>query len=138
MSSIEQSRLHEAFLPVNQCVRERSWGCPGEDGTDRPIAYFSRKLLPREQHYSTIEKECLAIKLSVQAFHTYLIGRTFTIQTDHKALAWLDSLKDTNPHLTRWSLSLQSYSYTVEYRKGTANGNADALSCIINEASNSV
>ena len=110
----------------------------GEDGTDRPIAYFSRKLLPREQNYSTIEKECLAIKLSVQAFHTYLMGRTFTIQTDHKALAWLDSLKDTNQRLTRWSLLLQSYSYTVEYRKGTANGNADALSRIISEASNSV
>ena len=40
-----------------------------ENDQDRPVAYFSRKLLPRQQHYSTIEKECLAIKLSVQAFH---------------------------------------------------------------------
>ena len=30
------------------------------EGTDYPIAYFSRKLLPREQHYSTVEKNALS------------------------------------------------------------------------------
>ena len=33
---------------------------------DQPIAYFSRKLLPREQAYSTVKKECLAIVLAVK------------------------------------------------------------------------
>ena len=32
-----------------------------ESGDEHLIAYFSRKLLPREQRYSTVEKECLAI-----------------------------------------------------------------------------
>ena len=45
----------------------------GEDGPERPVAHFSRKLLPREVWYSTIEKECLAIKLRVKAYHAYLI-----------------------------------------------------------------
>ena len=30
-----------------------------DDGVDRPVAFYSRKLLPREERYSTIEKECL-------------------------------------------------------------------------------
>ena len=99
-----------------------------ESGRDRPIAYFSRKLLPRESRYSTVEKECLAIKLGVEAFSVYLIGREFTIQTDHRSLVWLNKLKEKNARLTRWSLALQAYTFNVVHRAGSANGNADALS----------
>ena len=100
------------------------------EGLDHPICYFSRKLLPRECNYSTIEKECLAIKLSVEAFQVYLTGRTFTIQTDHRALQWLDNMKDSRSRLTRWSLSLQPFKFKVEHRKGRDNANADTLSRI--------
>ena len=58
-------------------------------GLDHPVASFSRKLLPREECYSIIE-ECLAIKLGVKAFKAYLLGKPFTVQTDHRALEWLD------------------------------------------------
>lgn len=103
----------------------------GEDGFDHPVAYFSRKLLPREQRYSTIEKECLAIRLGIQAFRVYLLGRPFHIQTDHRALQWLDRLKDSNNRLARWSLALQPYHFQVEHRAGSANANADALSRLL-------
>ena len=99
-----------------------------DDGKDRPITYFSKKLLPRETRYSTVEKECLAIKLGVEAFSVYLIGREFTIQTDHRSLVWLNKLKEKNARLTRWSLALQAYTFNVVHRAGSANGNADALS----------
>ncbi|XP_064399260.1 uncharacterized protein LOC135345747 [Halichondria panicea] len=97
-------------------------------GMDRPVAYYSKKLLPREERYSVIEKECLAIKAGVAAFQVYLLGRPFTIQTDHRALMWLNQLKDKNSRLTRWSLSLQPYRFEVVHRKGVDNSNADALS----------
>ena len=42
-----------------------------EQGLDHPIAFFSKKLLPREERYSTVEKECLAIKLGIHAFRVY-------------------------------------------------------------------
>lgn len=44
-------------------------------GIDHPIRYFSRKLLLREQKYSTVGKECLAIKLGIQAFLVYSLGQ---------------------------------------------------------------
>ena len=43
------------------------------EGLDHAITFFSRKLLNREQIYSTIEKEGLAIKLAVNAFQVYLL-----------------------------------------------------------------
>ena len=98
------------------------------EGEDHPVAYFSRKLLPREEKYSVVEKECLAIKLAVQIFRVYLLGRSFTIQTDHRSLEWLDRLKDANNRLMRWSLALQPFQFSVQYRTGKANANADALS----------
>ena len=55
-----------------------------QHGEEHPIGYFSRKLLPREERYSTVKEECLAIKLGTQAFRVYLLGRDFTIQTDHR------------------------------------------------------
>ena len=44
-----------------------------EEENDHPIAYFSRKLLPSEGGYSTAEKECLPIVLSVKHFQAYLL-----------------------------------------------------------------
>eukprot|EP00731_Ephydatia_muelleri_P034653 Em0070g9a len=100
----------------------------GGDDEEHPVAYYSRKLLPREEKYSTVEKECLAIILGIQTFRVYLLGRPFVIQTDHRSLEWLDRLKENNGRLTRWSLALQPYQYSVQYRTGQKNGNADALS----------
>lgn len=106
-------------------------------GCDRPVAYYSRKLLPREEHYSAVEKECLAIKLATHAFRVYLLGKPFIIQTDHRSLKWLDQFRETNARLTRWSLSLQPYCYTVQYRSGASNGNADGLSRAFSDTASS-
>ena len=99
-----------------------------EDGYEHPTAYFSRNFLPREECYSPVEKECLAIKPALQAFKVYLLGRHFLIQTDHRALQWLSAHKDTNPRLTRWNYALQAYDFSIEHRLGRLNTNADALS----------
>ena len=54
---------------VNAVLSQRD-----ENGEEHPIGYFGKKLLPREERYSTVEKECLAIKLAIQAFRVYLLG----------------------------------------------------------------
>ena len=97
-------------------------------GTDHPVAFYSRKLLPREIKYSTTEKECLAIVNSLKHYAVYLLGRQFVIQTDHGALKFLHTMKNSNGRLTRWALALQPFSFTVMHRPGKIHGNADGLS----------
>jgi hypothetical protein len=100
----------------------------GPDGKEHPVVYLSRKLLPREQNYATVEKECLAIKWAIDTLQYYLLGREFRVLTDHEPLKWLNEAKEKNKRVTRWSLDLQPFCFRVEHRKGCCHGNADGLS----------
>lgn len=55
----------------------------------QPIAYFSQVLSARAQGKSIYERELVAIVLSVQKWRHYLLGRKFTVISDHKALKFL-------------------------------------------------
>ncbi|XP_071490086.1 uncharacterized protein [Diadema antillarum] len=65
-----------------------------DEGDDHPVAYISRKLLPREQKYATIEKECMAIVWSIQKFQPYLFGRQF-LNSDSQVPIQLLSQRDS-------------------------------------------
>ena len=67
----------------------------------RIIAYASRKLLPCEQLYFTIERELLAVTFSLQKFEQYLYGREVRLETDHKPLLYLKSLADKSSRIAR-------------------------------------
>ena len=91
------------------------------------IAYASRILTKAERNYSVIQKECSAIVYATKQFRHYLLGRQFKIHTDHAPLQWL-SAQRMEGLLCRWALALQEFSFTIVYRKGTLNQNADSLS----------
>lgn len=100
----------------------------GEGEDCKPIQFISRKLYPRETRYSTVEKECLAVKWALDTLRYYLIGKDFTVETDHRALQWLHKMKDSNARVTRWYMAMQPYRFTVKYRAGKSNVPADFLS----------
>ena len=60
------------------------------------MAYYSRKMTPREKNYVTIEKKsALQSRLQYRKnFRVYLVGSKFTVVTDHKVLKWLNTMKD--------------------------------------------
>ncbi|UYV78667.1 LYST [Cordylochernes scorpioides] len=97
-------------------------------GKAYPVQYFSRALRVHERNYTISELECLAIVESVEKFRVYLMGRKFTIFSDHHALQWLKTIKNPSGRLFRWSLRLSCYEYEVRYIKGALQHEADLLS----------
>ena len=86
-----------------------------------------------ERGYSQIEKEGLSCVFGVTRFHAYLMGRHFTLITDHKPLPLLLNESKAIPShasacIQRWSLTLAAYEYTLVTRRTNAHANADALS----------
>ena len=64
-------------------------------GKDQPIAFASKSLTDAETRYTNIERELLAIVFACQRFSTYLLGRSFVAESDHKPLEMIEKLKDS-------------------------------------------
>ncbi len=97
-------------------------------GMEHPVMFISRKLLPHEKNYATVEKECLAIKWAVEKLRYYLLGRKFILVTDNAPLKWKSQNKGKNARINQWFLRLQDFQFTVEHRAGNSHVNADAMS----------
>ncbi len=59
------------------------------DGAWHPVEFFSKRLNQAERNYSATEREFVAIKLSLERWRHFLIGRHFVVLTDHAALTYL-------------------------------------------------
>ena len=99
-----------------------------QSGQERVLAYASRSLNKAERNYCVTERELLAVVYFVQYFRQYLLGRKFTVRSDHQALVWLFSLKEPNGKIARWIEILAAFDFCVEYRPGKQQPHCDALS----------
>ena len=101
-----------------------------EDGTFRPVAFWSRKMIPAELNYDVHDKELLAIVSAFQVWRAYLEGakHTVTVRTDHKNLTFFTTTKVLTRRQARWAETLAQYDFRIEHCKGTENSQADALS----------
>ena len=99
-----------------------------QDGVRRAISYASRTLSSVERHYSQTEREALAIVWSCERLRQYLIGRKFTLVTDHQRLRAIYSPSSRpSARIERWVLRLQEFDFDIRYVPGRQNI-ADALS----------
>ena len=86
-SATKPLRYYDQTKPVTVQVdaSQRELGaCLLQEG--EPIAYASKSLTDTETRYTNIERELLAIVFACQRFNTYVLGRPFTVESDHKPL----------------------------------------------------
>jgi hypothetical protein len=101
-----------------------------EQGLLRPVAYYSRKLLPAECNYEIFDKELLAVVSCMEAWDGELrsVKDPFIVLSDHKNLQHFRTVRRLSERQVRWAEKLARYSFTLQYRKGAESERPDALS----------
>ncbi|GKB31167.1 reverse transcriptase domain-containing protein [Tanacetum coccineum] len=98
----------------------------------KPIYYASKTLNNAQEHYTTTEKELLAVVFVFDKFRPYHILSKTVVYTDHSALKYLFNKQDAKPRLIRWVLLLQGFNIEIKDKKGAENLAADHLSRLEN------
>ena len=103
-----------------------------QEGKLRVIAYASRSVTKTESNYPTHKLEFLALKWAIcEKFHEYLYGSTpFEVYTDNNPLTYVLTTAKLDACGQRWVAKLANYNFTIQYRSGQSNVEADALSRI--------
>ena len=103
-----------------------------QDGKLRVIAYASRSVSKSESHYPAHKLEFLALKWALcEKFHEYLYGsNTFEVYTDNNPLTYILTSAKLDACGQRWVAKLANYNFTIKYKCGLSNVEADALSRI--------
>ena len=98
-----------------------------QDGKLRVIAYASRSVSKSESHYPAHKLGFLALKWAVcEKFHEYLCE----VYTDNNPLTYVLTSAKLDACGQRWVAKLANYNFTIKYKCGLSNVEADALSRI--------
>lgn len=95
---------------------------------EQPVALFSKHLGHRLQGASTYHRELCAIVQAIQKWRQYLLGRPFVVRTYHKNLGELLQQIIQSPDQQIYVRKLMGYDFHIEYKLGSSNKVADALS----------
>ena len=103
-----------------------------QEGKLRVIAYASRSVSKSESHYPAHKLEFLALKWAVcEKFHENLYGsKSFEVYTDNNPLTYVLTSAKLAACGQRWVAKLANYNFSIKYKCGLSNVEADALSRI--------
>ena len=92
------------------------------------LAFFSRPFAARHHKLAAYERELIGLVQAVRHWRPYLWGRQFIVRIDHYALKFLLDQRLSIVPQHQWVSKLFGFDFTIEYRSGTLNVVADALS----------
>ena len=102
-------------------------------GVDRVISYASRTLTDAEKNYNlhSGKLEFLALKWAITerfADHLKYCPQKFVVYTDNNPLTYVLTTAKLNATGLRWVADLAEFNFTIKYRPGKENVDADCLS----------
>ena len=104
-----------------------------ETGAHYPLAFWSRKLSPRQMQWSPREQETYAIICALKKYQSWIGTTRVEILTDHRSLEYwstehVNTVSGPAGRRARWHQFLSLFDLHVAYLAGKYNTVADALS----------
>jgi hypothetical protein len=93
-----------------------------------PVVFYNKQIAPRHTKLTAYERELIGLVLAVRHWRPYLWGYPFLICTDHFSLKFLLDQKLSTIPQHQWASKLLGFDFRVEYKPGSTNIVADALS----------
>ncbi|GJY45484.1 reverse transcriptase domain-containing protein [Tanacetum coccineum] len=133
---VESFNIHKKKLTEAPILVAPDWDLPFEiicDASDyavgavlgqrktkhvQPIHYASKTMTDVQAHYTTMEKELLAVVYAFEKFQPYLVLSKTIVYTEHSALKYLLAKQDVKPRLLWWILLLQEFDVIIRDKKG--------------------
>ncbi|KAL5526401.1 hypothetical protein ACEPAF_8124 [Sanghuangporus sanghuang] len=102
----------------------------GDDEILHPIGYWSNTYRDAENNYPVMDKELLAIVKALSNWRHHLEGAKHEIRvvSDQANLRYFMGARKLSGRQARWATFLSRFRFRIEYRPGTKNSRADALS----------
>ncbi|XP_070018096.1 uncharacterized protein [Nicotiana sylvestris] len=128
--SIEEPPIDATLAVLQKRKKVIGWTLADIRGTS-PVFCMHKIILEEDERPSLEHQRRLneAIQEVVKKeFRPYLMGAKVIVHTDHAALRYLMTKKDSKARLIRWVLLLQEFDLEIVDRKGSKNQVADHLS----------
>ena len=104
-----------------------------QNGIEKPIIFISHILSDQATRWGIMELELYAFVYCVKQLTPYLMGKLFTVKTDHKNLVYLSN--SSIPKLVRWRVLLSEFRFLVQHIPGAQNVVADGLTRVMSLSS---
>ena len=130
LSAVESDAVlpHPRFDAGIACILSQN-----VDGAERPVMFDSRPTAAGEKKWHIREKEALAIIWGLQRMRRFILGRPFTVRSDHSSLAWL--LQAKSGRLARWAIQVSEFApFQITHRSGKTHANVDAFTRTFTES----
>ncbi len=86
--------------------------CQVIDGKEYPVGFMSKTLNRRQRKWTTTERECYAIYMTLRKFEYLIRDVPFELYTDHENLVYLNT--PPSHKVLRWKLAIQEYDCSID------------------------
>jgi len=95
------------------------------EGNVNIVSTAPRVMNSAEKRYGACEQELLAVFYALEKFRVHVYGNKIFVNTDNRALIFLQKCAITSNRIARWLITIQEYDIELQHIRGVENHLAD-------------